>query len=122
MKERTPQSRPQSRFRLKMSEWGDVTFVWLFIEPHSNVAWQSCAQTAVAESFATPDKNVRFVAFYFSFRLAGRRPGEQVPQPPELVSDGLGDSTATVSTDGLTEVARTDLVSDGLGDSTATVS
>ena len=48
-------------------------------------------------------------------------PGEQVPQPPELVSDGLGDSTATVSTDGLTEVARTDLVSDGLGDSTATV-
>ena len=49
-------------------------------------------------------------------------PGEQVPQPPELVSDGLGDSTATVSTDGLTEVARTDLVSDGLGDSTATVS
>ena len=47
-------------------------------------------------------------------------PGEQLPQPPELVSDGLGDSTATVSTDGLTEVARTDLVSDGLGDSTAT--
>ena len=77
---------------------------------------------SVAESFATPGKNVRFVAFYFSFRLAGRRPGEQVPQPPELVSDGLGDSTATVSTDGLTEVARTDLVSDGLGDSTATVS
>ena len=30
---------------------------------------------SVAESLATPDKNVRFVAFYFSFRLAGRRPG-----------------------------------------------
>ena len=49
---------PQSRVR-RMNECGDVTFVGLFIEPHSNVAWQPCAQTAVAESFATPDKNVR---------------------------------------------------------------
>ena len=50
---------PQSRVSLLMSECGDVTLVWHFIEPHSNVAWQPCAQTAVAESFATPDKNVR---------------------------------------------------------------
>ena len=49
---------PQSRVR-RMNECGDVTFVGLFIEPHSNVAWQSCDQTAVAESIATPDKNVR---------------------------------------------------------------
>ena len=43
-----------------MNECGDVTFAGLFfIEPHSNVAWQPCAQTAVAESFAAPDKNVR---------------------------------------------------------------
>ena len=50
---------PQSRVRMMNRECGDVTFVGLFIEPHSNVAWQPCAQTAVAESFATPDKNVR---------------------------------------------------------------
>ena len=58
MKERMPQSRnrrsvkermPQSRVSLMQSECRDVTFVWLFIEPHPNVA----------ESFATPDKNVR---------------------------------------------------------------
>ena len=49
-------------------------------------------------------------------------PRVQPAVPKRRVSDGLGDSTATVSTDGLTEVARTDLVSDGLGDSTATVS
>ena len=38
------------------------------------------------------------------------------------VLEGGAGSGGTVSTDGLTEVARTDLVSDGLGDSTATVS
>ena len=64
-----------------------MTFVGLFIEPHSNVAWQPCAQTAVAESFAAPDKNVRLadewaivsrLINFFFFPVCGASAGEDM--------------------------------------------